>query len=85
MGAIIIINVSSKPSATLTGRFYDIPLVSQMREVRLGKAKWPISLTPLKSILVGFPGGVVVRNLPAKEEDMDSIPGAGRSHMPWSN
>ena len=56
-----------------------------MREVRLGKAKWPISLTPLKSILVGFPGGVVVRNLPAKEEDMDSIPGAGRSHMPWSN
>lgn len=36
----------------------DVPTISQMREVRLGKVKWPVSLTPLKSILVGFPGGV---------------------------
>ena len=85
MGVIIIINISSKPSATLRGRFYDIPLVSQMREVRLGKVKRPVSLTPLKNILVGFSGGVVVRNLPAKAEDMGSIPGARRSHMSWSN
>ena len=85
MGVIIIINISSKPSATLRGRFYDIPLVSQMREVRLGKVKRPVSLMPLKSILVGFPGGVVVRNLPAKAEDMGLIPGAGRSHVSWSN
>ena len=28
-----------------------------------------------------FPGGSVVRNLPASVEDMDSIPGPGRFHM----
>ena len=33
----------------------------------------------------GFPGGLVVKNLPANAEDMDLIPGWGRSHMPWSN
>ena len=30
-------------------------------------------------ILVGFPGGSVVKNLPAKAGDVDSIPGLGRS------
>ena len=33
----------------------------------------------------GFPGGVVVKNLPANAEDMGSIPGPGRSHMPRGN
>ena len=33
----------------------------------------------------GFPGGSVVKNRPANEIDMGSIPGPGRSHMPWSN
>ena len=32
-----------------------------------------------------FPGGPVVKNLPANAGDTDSIPGPGRSHMPWSN
>ena len=32
-----------------------------------------------------FPGGAVVKNLPANAEDMGSSPGLGRSHMPWSN
>ena len=32
-----------------------------------------------------FPGGAVVKNLPANAEDTGSIPGPGRSHMPWSN
>ena len=32
-----------------------------------------------------FPGGVVVKNLPANAGDMGSSPGLGRSHMPWSN
>ena len=30
----------------------------------------------------GFPGGSVVKNLPAKAGDTGSIPGAERSHMP---
>ena len=32
-----------------------------------------------------FPGGVVVKNLPANAGDTDSSPGPGRSHMPRSN
>ena len=32
-----------------------------------------------------FPGGSVVKNLPANAEDTGSIPGLGRSHMPESN
>ena len=33
-----------------------------------------------------FPGGAVVKNLPASAGDMGSSPGPGRSHMPpWSN
>ena len=32
-----------------------------------------------------FPGGAVVKNLPAKAGDTGSSPGPGRSHMPQSN
>ena len=35
--------------------------------------------------IVGFPGGAVVKNPPVSAEDTGSIPGAGRSHMPWTN
>ena len=33
----------------------------------------------------GFPGGAVVKNLPASARDTGSSPGPGRSNMPWSN
>ena len=33
----------------------------------------------------GFPGGAVVKYPPANAGDTGSIPGLGRSHMPWSN
>ena len=39
----------------------------------------------LNNTLLGFPGGVVVKNLPANARDMGSSPGPGRSHMPRSN
>ena len=32
-----------------------------------------------------FPGGTVVKNVPANAGDTGSIPGPGRSHMPRSN
>ena len=32
-----------------------------------------------------FPGGAVVKNLPANAGDTDSSPGPGGSHMPRSN
>ena len=36
-------------------------------------------------LLRGFPGGAVVRNLPANAGDTGSSPGLGISHMPRSN
>ena len=39
----------------------------------------------LKQLLLGFPGGAVVENLPANAGDAGSSPGLGRSHMPRSN
>ena len=42
-------------------------------------------ILPLKTFMVGFPGGAVVENLPANAGDMGSSPGLGRSHMLQSN
>ena len=36
-------------------------------------------------MLLGFPGGLVVKNLPATARDMGSIPGPGKSHKPQNN
>ena len=38
-----------------------------------------------KILMLGFPGGTVVENLPANAGDTGSSPGLGRSHMPQSN
>ena len=39
----------------------------------------------LETKIWGFLEGPVVKNPPAKAEDMGLIPGPVRSHMPWSN
>ena len=39
----------------------------------------------IKILIVGFPGGAVVENLPANAGNTGSSPGLGRSHMPRSN
>ena len=39
----------------------------------------------LNSSFGGFPGGAVVKNLPANAGDTGLSPGPGRSHMLWSN
>ena len=38
-----------------------------------------------KKIIKGFPGGSVMKNPPANARDAGSVPGPGRSHLPWSN
>ena len=38
-----------------------------------------------KKMIQGFPGGAVVKNLPANAGDTGLSPGPGRSHMPQSN
>ena len=35
-------------------------------------------------VVLGFPGGSVVKNPPADAGDVGSVPGPGRSHMAWS-
>ena len=48
------------------------------------------SLPPWREDTEGFPGGLVVENLPANAGDTGSSPGLGRSHMateqlgPWA-
>ena len=39
----------------------------------------------IKIAFQDFPGGAVVKNLPANAEDAGSISGPGRSHMLQSN
>ena len=43
----------------------------------------PTRMAVIKKDGRDFPGGTVVKNPPAG--DAGSIPGPGRSHMPWSN
>ena len=38
----------------------------------------------LRILVLGSPGGAVVKNPPAKAGDTGSSPGPGRSHMPRS-
>ena len=42
---------------------------------------WPFKVACFRD----FPGGTVVKNLPANAGDTGSSPGPGRSHMPRSN
>ena len=39
-----------------------------------------IELIAIKTVLPGFPDGLVVKNLPANAEDLGLIPGPGRCH-----
>ena len=41
--------------------------------------------TYVNKVILGFPGGTVVENLPANAGDTGSSPGLGRSHVPQSN
>ena len=47
--------------------------------------KTPHHLLTLRHTKWNFPGGPVVKNLPASAESMGSIPDLGRCHMLWSN
>jgi len=38
-----------------------------------------------EEVMQGFPGGPVIKNLPFNARDISSIPGLGRSHMPWGD
>ena len=48
---------------------------------------WMLELADkdIETAVMDFPGGPVVKNLPANAGDMGSIPGPGKSHMPRGN
>ena len=52
-------------------------IIPQLKNIKLKKEK--------KHNQRNCPGGLVVENLPCNAGDTGSIPGRGRSHMPWSD
>ena len=61
---------------------YNTANLHKLKTFQVSGGKWLIfpSLFPdSQLILWGFPGGSVVKNLPAKAEDLGLIPGSGRS------
>ena len=58
---------------------------NEKRSMLRGDRKWNHIKCMIKTTERGFPGGAVVKNLPANARDKGSTPGPGRSHMPQSN
>ena len=56
---------------------------TRKRKLEVGKRKHEEMF--IRNVVLGFPGGSVVENLPANAGDTGSSPGLGRSHMPRSN
>ena len=61
----------------------NICLKNLIGEILHGEKKNPFWI--LKVSVLGFPGGAVVKNLPANAGHTGSSPGLGRFHMPRSN
>ena len=61
-------------------------LYKKINKIKFKKRKkGTVRLHRLKKKKRDFPGGTVVKNLPANAGDTGSIPGPGRSHMPRCN
>ena len=67
------------------GNFLSCPFLSPRgempSELRIKEVRGQLS-NLVKDTSGGFPGGAVVKNLPANAGDTGSSPGPGRSHMP---
>ena len=59
-----------------------MPEIFHNKMSRRPKNNLTVPKSLLKKIVLGFPGGAVVKNLPTNAGDMGSSPGLGRSHMP---
>ena len=66
-------------SKSLTAREMEIETI--MRFIISPQSKWLLAKDPQTD----FSGGPAVKNPPANARKMHSIPGPGRSYMPWGN
>ena len=57
----------------------------ETRSIRITKNHSVPRLCKYIKIILDFAGGAVDENPPANPGDTGSVPGLGRSHMPWSN
>ena len=61
-----------------------VPVWAYGPRVELSPASISLTASGLKGQFRDFPGGPVVKNLPANAGDTVSVPDPGRSHMLWS-
>ena len=78
---------SAHPTTQVTGAAALVPptLPEQLGTGRVSARGAESQRRRFKGGLLGFPGGTVVKNLPANAGDTGSIPGPGRSHMSRSS
>ena len=74
-----VCSASQKKNIFLTISYY------MLQSKPLWKRSFLSQGSQIKVGLGGFPGGTVVKKLPANAGDTGSSPGPGRSHMPRSN
>ena len=72
----------------LSGTLYHVPesADSTLLQMTVPKLIQVLNATPIKILAaLDFPGGLVVKNLPANARNTGSIPDQERSHMPRGN
>ena len=71
-------------------KFLEMHNLPRLNQEEIENMNRPIASTEIETVMKklptrDFPGGTVVKNLPAKAGDGALSPDPGRSHMPWSN
>ena len=60
-------------------------MIKTLSKAEIKENSFNLIKSPFKNSTAGFPGGSVVKNLPANAGDTDLIPGSVRSHTLRSN
>ena len=60
-------------------------MIKTLSKAEIKENSFNLIKSPFKNSTAGFPGGSVVKNLPANAGDTSLIPGPGRPYMQQSN
>ena len=80
-----MVNKIDKPLARLIKKKRERTQINKIRNEKEVTTDTAEIQSSIRDYYMGFPGGAVVRNLPANAGDTGLSPGPGGSHMPWSN